>query len=93
MLHANPVAQVNTVFFARPPAICMIRAAREKCRKNAMLHVKHGHMVMQREFKPFGRSQADQGENLIDIEVMRNAQALKPAVSKDTCCGWVGDVQ
>jgi hypothetical protein len=56
MLHPDTVAQVHTMGLTGTAAVGVILSAGEECRKDAMLHVKHRHVLMERELEPLGRS-------------------------------------
>ena len=49
---SDPVAQAHLMFVAGPSAVRVIRAFGKKGAEDAMLHVKHGHMLMDRHLVP-----------------------------------------
>jgi hypothetical protein len=59
MLNSHAVAQMHAMPLARPPAIQEGGPFRKKGRKDTMLHVKHGDMLMNSQFEALriGRSQ------------------------------------
>ena len=67
MLDSHAVAQVHAVLLTRPAAIEERCAFREKRRKDAMLHVKHGHVLMNGKLEPRGRRRGEKIKNLADV--------------------------
>ena len=55
MLRAHAIAQFQVVPVARAAAVPEIRAVRQKRAEHAMLHVKHRHVLVDRDFEPFRR--------------------------------------
>jgi hypothetical protein len=48
---ADAVTKMDDMLLTRPPAIFIRGAAAEEGAENAVLHVKHGHVLVKREFK------------------------------------------
>jgi hypothetical protein len=61
MLRPHAVAQLHRVPVARPAAIGVIGARRQEGAEHAMLHVKHGHVLMQGDLEPGGWRGLEQG--------------------------------
>ena len=53
---ADPVAEVDDVFFAGSAAVFVGGAGAEEGAEDAMLHMKHGHVLMEGELEPVGWS-------------------------------------
>ena len=70
MLHAHAIAQVDSVLFAGATAICVVGALGHEGGENAVLHVKHRHVVVDGELEPLGRGLAKEGEDLVGVEVV-----------------------
>ena len=57
---SDSIAQAHLMFVAWPPAIGVIGSFRKKGAEDTMLHVKHGHMLVDGDFVPIGRRTAEQ---------------------------------
>lgn len=51
---ADAVAEVDDVFFAGSAAVFVGGAGAEEGAEDAMLHMKHGHVLVEGEFQPIG---------------------------------------
>ena len=78
MLHPDTILQMDAVPVAGASAVGMISALREKCGKDAVLHMKHRHMLMERQLEPLGGSRVQQILNLCDIEIIADGQSINP---------------
>ena len=59
-----------------------------------MLHVKHGHMLMQSQFKPFRRRGAEQVRHLFRVQVVREGEIFQPPpFFQDSRAIRIGDIQ
>ena len=70
MLHADAILQMHAMLLARASAVGVIRAGRKKSGEDAMLHVKHRHVVMNGEFNPIGWSLIENRQNLGQVEIV-----------------------
>jgi hypothetical protein len=52
MLHADTILEMNPVGLAGTTAIGMIFALGEECREDAVLHMKHRHVLVDGQLKP-----------------------------------------
>ena len=75
---ADAVAQVDDMGLAGATAVFVGGAAAQERAENAVLHVKHGHVLVERELKPFGGSAVEELENLADVEVVGNGEVVEP---------------
>ena len=57
---ADTVAEVDDVSFARATAIFVSGAGAEEGAEDAVLHVKHRHMLVKSELEPLGRGAVEQ---------------------------------
>ena len=67
MLDAHTVAEMNAVLFAGPAAVRMVGAIRHESREDAVLHVKHRHVMVQHQFEPAGRGLAEELQDLAAV--------------------------
>ena len=93
MLHAHAVAQMHAVRFARPPAVEEGRPLRHERREDAVLHVKHRHVLVQRQLEPRGRRRGEQIEHLLDVQIVADRHALQPVADEILRGQRVGDVE
>lgn len=93
VLHANTVAEVDAVFLAGSAAIRVVGPIGKECRKDAVLHMKHGHVVVQGEFEPLRRCVAEKGEDLGDIEVVGDRESGEASTHEDGGGDRIRDVQ
>jgi hypothetical protein len=69
---ADAVAQVDDVFFTGPAAVLVGRALAQERAEHTVLHVKHRHVLVQRELEPVRRRGFQQVHHLADVEVVGN---------------------
>ena len=93
MLHPNAVAQMNHVMVARPAAIGFIGARGHHRAKHAVLHVEHGHVLVNYDFQPRGRHGGDQVDQLLAIQIVRGGDALRPLLPQVLGRQLVGAVE
>ena len=77
MFHPDPVPQMDSMTITGASAVGMILALGEKRGKDAMLHVKHRHVLMNRQFEPCGGSRAQEIQYLCDIEIIADGHAIE----------------
>ena len=87
MLHADAILQMNAMLLAWTTAIGVVRSIGKKGGEDAMLHVKHRHVVMDCEFKPICRSLLKHREDLGGIEIVGEGQALQATGLENRGCG------
>ena len=93
MLHPDTVAQVNTMGLARTAAVGVILSAGEESREDAVLHVKHRHVLMERELEPLGRSRFEQVEHLSHVQVIADGHAVQALLNEKLGRERIGDIQ
>ena len=69
---------------AGPAAVGFVRAGRKDRAEHAVLHVEHGHVLVNDDFQPCGRHGGDKIEKLIAIEVVGRRDALPRLAQSDT---------
>ena len=62
---------------ARAATIRVICAIRKKRGKHAMLHMKHRHVLMDRQLKSVSRFIPQQRQHFLDIQIIRNRQLIE----------------
>jgi len=70
MLRAGTVPQPDLARVAGSPTIGIIGAFGDKSAEDAVFHVKHGHVLMQRDLKPLGRRSPQQSFELPVVQVV-----------------------
>ena len=65
MLRAHAVAQFHIVLVTGPATVGVIRAFGKKSAEHTMLHVKHGHVLMDGDLKPLRRGAFQQRLELL----------------------------
>ena len=70
MLRAHAVAQLHVVLVARPAAVRVVRAAREKRAEDAVLHVKHRHVLVNGDLEPLRRRGLQQRFELREVQIV-----------------------
>ena len=78
MLGAHAVAQLEVVLVARPAAVAVVRAGREERAEHAVLHVKHRHVLVNRDLEPLRRRGSQQRFQLREVQVVGRRHALQP---------------
>ncbi len=92
MLHTDSILQMHAMLLAWPTAIGVVCAGGKKGGKDAMLHVKHRHVVMDREFKPICRSLLKKREDLGGIEIVGEGQAFQTTGHENGGCRGIRDI-
>ena len=77
MLHPNAITQMDAVCLARASAVGMILALREEGSKDAVLHMKHRHVLVKGELKPLRRSRPKEIKHLTNIQIIANGDAFE----------------
>ena len=67
MLHAHAVAEVDAMGVTGPSAVRVVGPVGQERGKNAVLHVKHRHAVVDRQLEPIRRGGFQERENLRKI--------------------------
>src|SRR5262245_6493247 len=94
MLCPDAVTQADIVLVAGAATIPVISSIGKKGTKDAMLHVKHGHMLMKGDFEPFGWRGAQQFGQLLGVQVIGSGKAFQAVPSFEVIrAEWIGDVQ
>ena len=93
MLHTDAILEMDAVAVTGPSAVGMIGSLREEGGKDAMLHVKHRHVLMDREFEPFWRCISEQIKHLGDVEVIADGEALHRLFHEKLCGERVGHIE
>ncbi len=74
---ADAVFQMDHMFFAWTSAVFVGRALAEEDAEHAVLHVKHRHVLVERDLKPFGWCRMEEVEHLADVEVVGNREVIE----------------
>ena len=93
---AAGVDEVDFVFFAGAAAVVEIFSVGEGVGEDAVLHVEHGHVLMEDGFEFGGIEAAEQGRKLRPVEIVAGDdadEAAPPGVSEDSGGEFVGDVE
>ena len=91
---ADAVAQVDGVFFARATAVLVSRAGAEEDAEHAVLHMKHGHVLVEGELQPLGWGFREEVEDLRDVQIVGNSEAVEAGGFAEEFRGeGVGDVE
>ena len=75
MLLADAVAQGGGVAVAGAAAVGVIGAVGEEGAEEAVLHVKHGDVLVKGDLEPGGRGRAQEGLQLEDVQIVGGGQA------------------
>lgn len=79
---ADAVAEVDGVFIARAAAVAVVFAGGKEGAEDAMLHVEEGHVLVKGDFEPGGWGGAEEGLELMDIEIVARGDAFEVVVSE-----------
>ena len=93
MLHTHAVPKMDTVHIAGATAIGVILPLGEKSREDAVLHVKHRHVLVDRQLEPFGRSRFEQIEYLNHIQIVAEGQTPQSMPHEELCSQGVCNIQ
>ena len=94
VVYADAVAQGDAVLFAGAAAVGEVGAGGKKGGKGAVLHVKHGHVLMKGDLEPGGVGSAKEIEDLLQVEVVGKGQPLQRGLTLQQGGGQViGDVE
>src|SRR5262245_58113808 len=94
MLRADAVAKLDMMFVTRASAICEIGSLGKKRAEDAMLHVKHRHVLMDCDLKPLRRSGPQQGFELSDVHVVRGCHSLQGETTHEIVRSkWIRHIQ
>ena len=77
MFRPNSIAEFEVASVTRTPAVRIVRAAGQEGAKYAMLHMKHGHVLVNGNFKPPGRRGLQQRVQLHEVQVVGGGNALQ----------------
>ncbi len=75
MFSSHAIAQLDVVAIAWPAAIRFVSAGTEHAAKDAVLHMKHGNVLMNDNFEVFRLACAGQLNQLISVQVVRRGYA------------------
>ena len=93
MFRTTAVPQEYLVLLAGAAAIGVVMALREERAEQAMLHMKEGHVLVQRQLKGIARTDGNKGQQLIQSQVVAGRETLQtPALQQPTCRERVGHV-
>lgn len=73
----NPVAKVHFVFVTGTTAVRRVSPVGKKGAEDAVLHMKHRHVLMQSQLEPFRRRDMQQIDDLLDVEIVGDSEVLK----------------
>ena len=77
MLRADAVLELDIVGIAGAATISIVGAFGEERAENAVLHVEHGHVLVQGDFEPVRGSAAKKCFDLFGVEIVGNGEALE----------------
>ena len=89
----NAVAQVYLVPVAGTTAVGEVGPFGEESAEDAVLHVKHRHVLMQSDLEPRGRSRGEKIENLGDVEIVGDREVFEAFVNEQSRADGIGDVE
>jgi hypothetical protein len=93
VFNSHAIAQMDAMLVARTSAVRVVLAAGKECCENAMLHVKHRQMLVQRQFEPRGRCGTEQVEHLFDIQVAAHGDAFETLRPEKFGAQRIGNVE
>ena len=93
VLHSDTVAQVDTMGLAGTAAVGVILAFGKEGGEDAVLHVKHRHVLMDRELEPFRRSGLQKIKHLGHIQVVADSRPLQSLIDEELCGQGVRHIQ
>jgi hypothetical protein len=93
VLDSNPVSQLHLVLVARASAVCFVRPRREHRAEDAVLHVKHGHVLVHDHFKHRRGRRLDQFEQLLSVEIVRRSHPQGALLAQVVHRQLVGGIQ
>ncbi len=94
VVNAHAVAQGDAVFFTGATAVGEVGAGGEEGGEGTVLHVKHGHVLVQGDLEPGGVGGGEEGEDLLEIEVVGEGQLFERGFAFEEGGGDViGDVK
>src|SRR5690349_6930422 len=93
MFHADAIAEFEIVTITGTTAVGVIGAGGKKRGEHAVLHVKHRHVLMDRQFEPRWRCGVEKIENLLCVEVVRNRDTFEAFLDEQLSREGIGDVE
>ncbi len=93
MLHAGAVAQLDLVALAGAAAVQEGAAGGHEGGKDAVLHVKHGHVLVERELEPGGRAAVEEVQYLLDVQVVTDGELLQAGGLQELGREGIGHVE
>ena len=82
VLHSDTIPEMDTVAVAGSTAVGVILALGEEGGKDAVLHVKHGHVLVDRQLKPLGWCRLEEIKYLGDIQVVADGHPVKSPIHR-----------
>jgi len=67
---ADAVAQIELMMIARPAAGAIVFSIRKRVGKDAMLHVEHGHVLVDHDLEKCWIDSIEQRPQLIPVEII-----------------------
>ena len=77
VLRPDAVAQFQIVFVTRAAAVGVIRAIGQECAEDAVLHVEHRHVLMDRDLEPLRRRRLQERLELRVVQIVRRRHAFQ----------------
>jgi len=93
MFHAEAVAQLDLVGVTGATAIRFVRAGRQNRAEDAVLHMEHGHVLVDDDFEPSGWDGGDQVEKLIAVEIVGGSDFGRALLNEVMSREFVGGVE
>ena len=89
----DTIPKLHLVLVTGSSAIGEISPLGQKGAEDTMLHMKHGHVLMQGDFEPVRRRHRQQLEDLADIEIIRDRQVFQSLLDEAGGRNRIGDIE
>ena len=83
MLHADAIAKVDAVALARSAAVGVILPLGEEGGEDTMLHMKHRHMLMNRQLEPCRSRGLEKVQDLTRIQIIAHRDAVQTTIHEE----------
>jgi len=93
VLDANAIAQLDVVMVTGTAAIGLVGSWRKEGTVDAMLHVKHGDLLVDYHLEPIWRHGVDQVEELGGVEIVRGCDSHGPPTLEELDGQGIGSVE
>jgi len=93
MPHSHTVTQMNAMMFARPSAVGVILPIGEESGEDTVLHMEHRHVLVDRQFEPFGRSRSKKVEDLTRVQIIADRYPVEALRHEELSAQRVGNIK